>query len=139
MSRYVKDIMTTAPLTIDVGDPVTAAAEMMRDADVGALVVTDSSGVRGVLTDRDITIRVVAPGNDPATTAVGDIVAPDLVAVSPDDDLVTATELMRTHALRRLPVLDGERLAGIVSLGDLAIDQEATSTLADISTEPPNN
>lgn len=75
MSQHVKDIMTNAPLTIDVGSSVTAAAELMRDADVGALVVTDSSGVRGVLTDRDVTVRVVATGNDPATTAVGDIVA----------------------------------------------------------------
>ncbi len=139
MSQYVKDIMTNAPLTIDVGASVTAAAELMHEADVGALVVTDTSGVRGVLTDRDITVRVVATGNDPATTAVGDIVAPDLVAVSPQDDVATATELMRTNALRRLPVLDGEHLVGIVSLGDLAIDQDASSTLADISAEPSNN
>src|SRR4029079_12258962 len=102
------------------------------DADVGALVVTDSSGVRGVLTDRDITVHVVATGNDPSTTAVGDVVAPDLVAVSPQDDVETATELMRTNALRRLPVLDGEHLVGIVSLGDLGIDQDAASHLAAI-------
>ena len=138
MSQLVQDIMTNDPLTIDVGEPVTAAAEMMRDADVGALVVTDTSGVRGVLTDRDVTVRVVATGGDPATTAVGDIVAQDLVAVSPQDDVDTATELMRTNALRRLPVLDGERLVGIVSLGDLAITQDRTSALADISAEPPN-
>ena len=138
MSQHVKDIMTNAPLTIDVGASVTAAAELMREADIGALVVTDSSGVRGVLTDRDVTVRVVAAGSDPATTAVGDIVAPDLVAVSPHDDVDTATELMRTNALRRLPVLDGERLVGIVSLGDLAIDRDATSALADISAEAPS-
>jgi CBS domain-containing protein len=138
MSQLVQDIMTSDPLTIDVGEAVTAAAEMMRDADVGALVVTDSTGVRGVLTDRDVTVRVVATGDDPATTAVGDIVAPDLVAVSPQDDVDTATELMRTNALRRLPVLDGERLVGIVSLGDLAITQDRDSALADISAEPPN-
>ncbi|MEV4517615.1 CBS domain-containing protein [Dactylosporangium sp. NPDC049525] len=139
MSQYVKDIMTNAPLTIDVGESVSAAAELMREADIGALVVTDSSGVRGVLTDRDVTVRVVATGNDPATTAVGDIVAPDLVAVSPQDDVDTATELMRTNALRRLPVLDGERLVGMVTLGDVAIDQDATSALADISAEPPTH
>lgn len=137
MAQQVQDIMTNAPLTVDVGDSVAAAAELMREADVGALVVTDSSGIRGVLTDRDITVRVVAVGNDPATTAVGDIVAPDLVAVSPHDDLDTAVELMRINALRRLPVLDGDRLVGILSLGDLAIDRDATSALADISAQPP--
>ncbi|MGI5177045.1 CBS domain-containing protein [Dactylosporangium sp. CA-152071] len=131
--------MTSAPLTIDVDAPITAAAELMRDADIGALVVTATSGVRGVLTDRDVTVRVVATGADPATTAVGDVVAPDLVAVSPHDDVDTATELMRTNALRRLPVLDGDNLVGIVSLGDLAIDRDPTSPLADISSEAPNN
>ncbi|MEU0558777.1 CBS domain-containing protein [Dactylosporangium sp. NPDC006015] len=131
--------MTSAPLTIDVDAPITAAAELMRDADIGALVVTATSGVRGVLTDRDVTVRVVATGADPATTAVGDVVAPDLVAVSPHDDVDTATELMRTNALRRLPVLDGDDLVGIVSLGDLAIDHDPTSPLADISSEAPNN
>ncbi|MEV4141792.1 CBS domain-containing protein [Dactylosporangium sp. NPDC049742] len=131
--------MTSAPLTIDVDAPITAAAELMRDADIGALVVTATSGIRGVLTDRDVTVRVVATGADPATTAVGDVVAPDLVAVSPHDDVDTATELMRTNALRRLPVLDGDTLVGIISLGDLAIARDPTSTLADISSEAPNN
>ncbi|GAA1525480.1 CBS domain-containing protein [Dactylosporangium maewongense] len=139
MGQQVKNIMTSAPLTIDVDAPITAAAELMRDADIGALVVTATSGVRGVLTDRDVTVRVVATGADPATTAVGDVVAPDLVAVSPHDDVDTATELMRTNALRRLPVLDGDNLVGIVSLGDLAIDRDPTSPLADISSEAPNN
>ncbi|MDG6109951.1 CBS domain-containing protein [Dactylosporangium aurantiacum] len=139
MNEQVKDIMTSGPVTIDVSESVAAAAELMREADVGALVVTDTSGVRGILTDRDVTVRVVAAGCDPATTAVGDVVAPDLVAVSPQDDLDTAVELMRTNALRRLPVLDGERLVGIVSLGDLAIERDATSALADISAQAPNH
>ena len=139
MNEQVKDIMTSGPITVDVGESVAAAAELMREADVGALVVTDSSGVRGIMTDRDVTIRVVAAGRDPATTAVGDVVAPDLVAVSPQDDLDTAVELMRTNALRRLPVLDGEHLVGIVSLGDLAIERDATSALADISAQTPNH
>lgn len=139
MNEQVKDIMTSGPITVDVGESVAAAAELMRESDVGALVVTDSSGVRGVMTDRDVTIRVVAAGWDPATTAVGDVVAPDLVAISPQDDLDTAVELMRTNALRRLPVLDGEHLVGIVSLGDLAIERDATSALADISARTPNH
>jgi CBS domain-containing protein len=67
------------------------------------------------------------------------VVTHDLVAVSKDDDLDTAVELMRTHAVRRLPVLDGERLVGVVSLGDLAVEREKDSALAQISAEEPNN
>src|SRR3954451_21533754 len=112
----VAEIMTSGPLTIAVEESAAAAAELMRDSDVGALIVTDARGVRGVVTDRDITVRVVAAQLDPRTTALAEIVAPDLVAVSPDDDVDTAVELMRGNALRRLPVLQGEDLVGVVSL-----------------------
>src|SRR4051812_38845973 len=110
MGQQVRDIMTSGPLTIDVDESVVAAAQLMREADVGAIIVTDATGVRGVLTDPDMAVRAAATGNAPATTGLGDIVAPDLVAVSPQDDVATAVELMRTNALRRLPVLDGELL-----------------------------
>jgi CBS domain-containing protein len=135
----VAEIMTSGPLTIAVEESAAAAAELMRDSDVGALIVTDARGVRGVVTDRDITVRVVAAQLDPRTTALAEIVAPDLVAVSPDDDVDTAVELMRGNALRRLPVLQGEDLVGVVSLGDVAIERDSGPALADISSEPPNN
>jgi CBS domain-containing protein len=126
----VAEIMTSGPLTIAVEESAAAAAELMRDGDVSALIVTDGRGVRGVVTDHDITVRVVAAQLDPRTTALTEFVAPDVVAVSPGDDIDTAVELMQGNALRRLPVLDGEHLVGVVSLGDVAIDQDNNEPVA---------
>jgi CBS domain-containing protein len=83
--------------------------------------------------------EAVAEDLDPRRAVLAEVVTHDLVAVSKDDDLDTAVELMRTHAVRRLPVLDGERLVGVVSLGDLAVEREKDSALAQISAEEPNN
>jgi CBS domain-containing protein len=139
MTGTVREVMTVDPITVRQGDPLTEAAKLMRDADVGAVVVVDNDRVFGVITDRDITVRAVAEEIDPRAARVGDIVTHDLVAVSPDDDMDTAVELMRTHAVRRLPVLDGERLVGVVALGDLAVERDSDSALASISAEEPNN
>ncbi len=89
-----------------------------------------------MLTDRDIVVRAVADDLDLATTRIAEIVTHDLVAVSPGDDIDTVAEMMRTHSVRRLPVLDGERLVGVVSL---AAQRDSGSVLADISTDEPNN
>lgn len=139
MSGTVGGVMTTAPLTVGQEQTLTDAARQMRDADVGVLIVTDGGQVRGVLTDRDIVVRAVADELDPRTTRLADVITHDLIAVSPNDDVDTAIELMRTHAVRRLPVLGAEELVGVVSLGDLAVERDSGSVLADISTDEPNN
>jgi CBS domain-containing protein len=139
MAQQVRELMTRAPLMVDVNDTLTQAARQMRDADVGVLIVTHTGDVRGVVTDRDITVRAVADELDPRTTRLAEIITHDLVAVSPEDDVATAVELMRTHAVRRLPVLDGEKVVGIVSLGDLAVERDSDSVLAQISADEPNN
>ena len=139
MAGKVRDLMTPDPLTVGQEVTLTDAARQMRDADVGVLIVTQGPEVRGVLTDRDIVVRAVADDLDPATTRIAEIVTHDLVAVSPGDDIDTVAEMMRTHSVRRLPVLDGERLVGVVSLGDLAAQRDSGSVLADISTDEPNN
>lgn len=139
MAGKVGDLMTRDPLTVGQEVTLTDAARQMRDADVGVLIVTQGPEVRGVLTDRDIVVRAVADELDPATTRIAEIVTHDLVAVSPGDDIDTVAEMMRTHSVRRLPVLDGERLVGVVSLGDLAAERDSGSVLADISTDEPNN
>ncbi|HLL65401.1 MAG TPA: CBS domain-containing protein [Micromonosporaceae bacterium] len=135
----VSEVMTRDPLTMGLDETLVAAARQMRDADVGAVIVVDGTAVRGVLTDRDITVRGVAEDLDPRTTRLADVITHDLVAVSPDDDIDTAVELMRTHAVRRLPVLDGEQLTGVISLGDLAVERDSDSALAEISAQEPNN
>jgi CBS domain-containing protein len=139
MAQKVREVMTRELLMVDINDTLAQAARQMRDADVGALIVTHSGDVRGVVTDRDITVRGVAEDLDPQTARLAEIVTHDLVATSPDDDVDTAVELMRTHAVRRLPVMDGEQPVGIVSLGDLAVERDSGSVLAQISTEEPNN
>jgi CBS domain-containing protein len=139
MAEKVRTVMTADALTVRSDEPLTVAAKMMRDANVGAVVVLHGSTVYGVLTDRDIAVRVVAEEIDPRATRVDEVVTHDLVAVSPTDDVETAVELMRTHAVRRLPVVDGERLVGMIALGDVAIVRDSGSALAEISAEEPNN
>ena len=135
----VRDVMTAEPVTVDVGETLAAAARQMRDADVGDVIVTEGGSVRGIVTDRDVTVRGVAEGLDPARATVGEIVTRDLVTVGPDDDLSAAADRMRDYAVRRLPVVENGQLVGVVSLGDLAIDRDPNSVLADISADEPNS
>lgn len=135
----VRDVMTAEPLTLDIGDTLVAAARQMRDADVGDVIVTEGGSVKGIVTDRDITVRGVAEELDPTSATLGGIVTRDLVTVGPDDDVSAAVDLMRTYSVRRLPVVDGGELVGVVSLGDLAVDGDPDSALADISADEPNN
>jgi CBS domain-containing protein len=94
--------------------------------------------VCGIVTDRDVTVRVVAEGRPPETTELKEICSRDLATLAPDDTVEEAVRVMRDKALRRLPILDGGRPVGIVSLGDLAVEHDPDSALAAISTAPPN-
>jgi CBS domain-containing protein len=114
------------------------AARRMKDRNIGDVIVLDGAVVCGVVTDRDIVVRAVAEGLDPKSTTLGEICSRELVTVHPDDSVKDAVQLMRAHALRRLPVLDGFNPVGIVSIGDLAIERDAGSALADISSAAPN-
>ncbi|GAA2224419.1 CBS domain-containing protein [Micromonospora olivasterospora] len=131
--------MTTRLVTMDGNDSLTAAAQEMRDSAIGDVVVTDGDNVVGIVTDRDITVRAVAQSMDPGTTRLNQIISRDVVTVSQNDDAVAAADLMRTYAVRRLPVVDDGRLVGLVSMGDLAVEREPQSVLADISADDPNN
>ena len=138
MADRVRDVMTPDPTTVPASASVVDAAAAMRDVDAGAVVVTVDDRVAGIVTDRDIAVRVVAEGLRPAETAVGDICSDDLVTVSPSDLIAEAVELMRDRAVRRLPVVEGGRAVGILSIGDLAMDREPDSLLADISEAFPD-
>ena len=134
----IEDVMTPYPKTVDANSPVTEAAQIMRDADVGDVIVLSGGSACGILTDRDITVRVVAAGLDPEETHAGDACSKDVASLSPDDDVDDAIRLMREHAVRRLPVtVDGQPI-GIVSLGDLAIEADGERALSDISAAPAN-
>ena len=139
MSERIRDVMTTNPETLPESTIVREAAETMRANDIGDVVIVDDNGaISGILTDRDIVVRVVAEGRDPRATRIGDIASRELTAVSPDDPVDRAVLLMRERAIRRLPVVDKGKPVGIVSIGDLALDRDPDSALADISAAPPN-
>ncbi len=140
MSERIRDVMTTNPQTLPESTTVREAAETMRANDIGDVVVIDDDGkLSGILTDRDIVVRVVAEGRDPRATRIGDIASRELTAVSPDDPVERAVQLMRERAIRRLPAVDRNKVVGIVSIGDLALDRDPDSALADISAAPPNS
>ncbi|WP_121745479.1 CBS domain-containing protein [Streptomyces sp. E2N166] len=138
MTQYVRDIMTGDPVTVEPQSSVTAVARIMRDQDLGAVLVTDGDELRGLVTDRDLVIRSVAEGGDPEQTTVAGACSDDVVTVRSDDELNHAVELMREHAVRRVPVVDDGRPVGIVSLGDLAMERDPESALGDISVARPN-
>ena len=94
--------------------------------------------VRGILTDRDIVVRALADGRAPQTVRVKDVRSADLVTLNPQDTLDTAAEAMRRHDVRRLVVAEGEQPVGILSIGDLAVEHDSESALADISAASPN-
>ncbi|MEU7844600.1 CBS domain-containing protein [Micromonospora sp. NPDC049114] len=135
----VGEFMTTRLVTMDGNDTLIAAAQEMRDSAIGDVVVTDGDSVVGIVTDRDITVRGVAENMDPGLTRLNEITSRDVITVSQYDDAVSAADLMRTYAVRRLPVIDDGRLVGLVSMGDLAVEREPQSVLADISADDPNN
>lgn len=135
----VGEFMTTRLVTMDGTDTLTAAAQQMRDSAIGDVIVTDGDRVIGIVTDRDITVRGVADGLDVTSATLSQILSQDVVTVTQYDDAVAAADLMRTYGVRRLPVIEEGRLIGLVSIGDLAVEREPQSVLADISADDPNN
>ncbi len=138
MARAISEIMTVAPETVEASAPARDAARAMRDGDLGALLVLDGGDLYGIVTDRDVAIRLVAEDRDPATTTVGDIASRDPTAIESDRPEQDAVALMRERALRRLPVVEAGQPVGILSLGDLAVERDSDSALADISASDPN-
>ena len=130
--------MTRDPRTVNAGDPVVEAARIMRDSDIGDVVVMGDGQVSGIVTDRDIVVRGVAEGRDPESTSVSDVCTTGIEAIEPDGSVDDAVRTMREHDIRRLPVVKNGRPVGIVSLGDLAVEREPDSTLADISAASPD-
>lgn len=133
MATTVAEIMARDPQTISADDTVADAARRMRDSDTGDVLVLDGGTLIGIITDRDIAVRVVAEGRDPGTSAREACSASALVTVTPDTTAEQAAQIMRDEAVRRLPVVEGDRPVGVVSLGDLAIELDEDSALAEIS------
>jgi CBS domain-containing protein len=129
MGKSIKDAMTSNPCSIDADKPVSYAAKMMRDEDVGLAPIVEGDKLIGTLTDRDIATRVVAEGRDPNSTTVREVASKDLVTIEPDARLDDALQLMAQHQVRRLPVVEqGDRLVGVVAQADVAEHAEPSQT-----------
>lgn len=137
MALKLRDVMTPSPIALDAGATVAEAAQAMAADGIGDVLVIDGDDLCGIVTDRDLVVRAVAQGKDPAKTTLGEIATADLVAVAATDSADTAVKLMRERAVRRLPVMEDGNVVGMVSLGDLAVELDDRSALADISAAPP--
>jgi CBS domain-containing protein len=139
MAQQVRDIMTSELVTVEPQASVASVARLMRDEDVGTVLVTEDGRLKCLVSDRDLVVRAFAEGVDPDRTTVIEAASADLVTIGPDESVDHAVELMREHAVRRLPVVEGDEAVGIIALGDLAIERDETSALGDISAAKPNN
>ncbi|MFE0582241.1 CBS domain-containing protein [Streptomyces sp. NPDC058874] len=134
MTRRVHEVMTRNPVAVERLTSLAEAARVMRDAGIGDVLVVDQGRLCGIVTDRDLVVRGMAEDRDPAETTVHAVCSTEPLTVGPDDHVDEAVDLMRRHALRRLPVRDaGGELVGIVTLGDLEVERDPGSPLASIA------
>ena len=137
MAKSVRDAMTEDPRSIGASASIVEAARLMREQHIGSLPVTDDERLVGMITDRDITTRVVAESAVPEKTSVGDVYSRDLIIVEPDNDLDQALQLMARHQVRRLPVVENGKLVGMVAQADIALrENERTGELVGAISEP---
>jgi CBS domain-containing protein len=139
MADTIRDLMTPNPACVDESTPLREVAAIMRDKDLGDVLVERQGKLGGIVTDRDIVLRAVAAGEDVNTLLAGDICSPNLVTLQPDDTLDAAAQTMVDAAVRRVPVMDGDQAVGIVALADLARYADSESVLGELASQPPKN
>jgi CBS domain-containing protein len=138
MAQTIREIMTTEPICVPSSASIYEAAKLMRDKNIGDVIVEDGGKVCGIVTDRDIVVRGVASRQNPEETPIADVCTQDIMIAHPDDDVDAAIKTMHSKAIRRLPVVEDGRPVGILSLGDLAVQRDRRSVLGGISAAPPN-
>ncbi|HUC34550.1 MAG TPA: CBS domain-containing protein [Gaiellaceae bacterium] len=138
MTKSVRDAMTANPLSISPASSVVEAARLMRDRHVGSLPVVEDERLVGLITDRDIAVRVVAESAEPQSITVGDVASHDAVTAAPEQDLDEALRLMAHHQVRRLPVTEGDRLVGILAQADMAHeeDRQKVGEMVEVISDP---
>jgi CBS domain-containing protein len=138
-NRRIGDVMTPDPIVVERGTRVDEVARLMRDRDIGDVLVTDDGGrLCGIATDRDLVVRYLAEPRS-EMSSINEFCSNELVTVEPSTTETEAAQLMRDRALRRLPVVENGAPVGIVTIGDLAVDMAPKSVLAGISQAPPNS
>jgi CBS domain-containing protein len=140
MAKSVREAMTKNPRAIGSADSVVEAARLMRDEHVGSLPVVDGGRLVGMITDRDIAIRIVAESADPDSVKVGDVASRGAVTAEPEQDLDEARRLMAQHQVRRLPVVEGDELVGILAQADITREEDAKQVgeMVEAISEPSN-
>lgn len=141
MARVARDIMTSDPQWIDASETVEAAAKQLAKNEIGAMPVCDGDKLCGMITDRDIVVKVIAKGTDPTSIKVGDLAEGKPVTIGADDSVDELVRTMRKHDVRRLPVIDGTKLVGMVAQADVATElgpDRVGELLVDISRAPAN-
>ena len=134
----VQDIMSTNLITVETKEPVSAAARLMHERNIGVIPVKKENGaLAGMLTDRDIVLRCVAAGRDPGSVKIEEIMSTGAITAAPGEDVTAALSRMKHEQVRRLPVVEGEKLVGMLSLADVArtqkFDMEAAEALSGIT------
>jgi CBS domain-containing protein len=131
MSMLVRHAMTESPKTLGPTMNAQDAAGMMAQFDVGVIPVVDGERLVGLVTDRDLVVRVLAGRKDPTDVRLGEIATEALVTATPDMRLSEARDLMATHRIRRLPVVKDDELVGVLSLGDVALADASNRAVGD--------
>jgi CBS domain-containing protein len=139
MATELREVMAKDPTTMPADTPLIDAARSMKEKQIGDVIVLDGDKMCGVVTDRDIVVRAIAEGRDPGDTKLDDVCTHDVITLPPDATVDEAVKLMREKAIRRIPIEEDGKPIGIVSLGDVAMDHNPQSILADISQQPANN
>lgn len=133
----VRDVMTKSVTSIRPDATIKDAAQMMQQHNIGSIPVVDANGLVGIVTDRDIVVRNIADGQDPATTPVKNVMTSQVTTVTPEEDVHAISQMMASRQIRRIPVVENQQLVGMVSLGDIATtgktNMEASEALAEIS------
>jgi len=142
-ATVARDIMTSNPRIMKVDDTVVDIAKALADDQIGAVVIcNDDNRLQGMITDRDLAIEVLAQGKDPSSTTAGDLLdGSEVVTIGADDSIEEAIDTMRQHAVRRLPVVDGTDIVGMVSQADIArtADEKLVGRLVEAISEAPDN
>jgi CBS domain-containing protein len=126
----IREIMSANIVKATPDNTLTDIALMMKNEDIGVLPAVEDDELIGIVTDRDIVVRAIADGKDPSSTTVAEIVSEDVESVSPDDNVEKAAKIMADRQIRRLPVVEDRRVAGMVSLGDIAVKDKGEEGFA---------
>jgi CBS domain-containing protein len=132
----VRELMTKQPTTVAPDAKVGEVATLMKQEDCGSIPVVEGARLVGIVTDRDIVIRGVASGKDPRSQRVSEVMSADPVSIGPDEDVAAAEKVMGDRQIRRLPVVEGGRLVGIIVTAQIARagnDRSVGETLKEIS------